>query len=828
MKGNLSFATGCRLALALATLWFSAAGCSKPVASSPAAVAEPADARERGEEITSKMLAAYRAAGSYADHATYVQQSVYRGEGVEREQPFFHMTLAFERPNRLRLSFQEAVEGSAGSQGFDIASNGVMMRSTSGALAGQVQESAAPATITPTNLLPDPMLRDIFGHRALGDVFPQLAMLLNADDKVQVFPEDEQPKLLGTQTLRGRECYRVATTSPKGTRTFWIDAENYALLRVELPIEGDRDVLDPDKQYSKLAVWIDFEDAAFDAKIDANAFKIEVAKDARRVRRFVAPPPAAPPDLLGKPLADFQFKTLDGKPVTPKTLGGKTILLDFWQIDCKPCKAHTPDLEQVYKELKDDDNFAFYAVNMDGPRAPGEAIARTLSSWGGTMPVLLDPAESAWDSLKIEGTPTLMLLDRQGRLQYIHLREHRDSKGLTALVRRVLSGVDLAAAIRAEHQQLTKEYERELAAVTIKDETLDIKVPQPQAGDRKLPKDLAVTELWHSKSETVARPGYSLVIKNSAAASQDDREGGERILILDGGEAIVELDANGAAVARHELPNNAGKAGGFLRAATDSAGRRYVAASGLGWQKVCIFDDDWKPVLVFPKERHPGVADVQLAPAGGAGEPRLLVGYWGGVGVQGVGLNGLRQWSQRSLDQVVQLALLRNKPDAPVASLELWCTSNRGTITVLDADGNLQREFAVGLRALMHIAAAEFDGALHCCGLALETPGQYQAIGFSPEGDLAWQYRLPAGEYARQVERIQYVTLPGGKNAWMIPSANGAIHWLDPEGKLIDTFAYGEPLTGLSLTNSGSTAILLVSTADKLTAWKLNAGEGEP
>jgi thiol-disulfide isomerase/thioredoxin/outer membrane lipoprotein-sorting protein len=775
---------------------------------------EPADGQARGEEITEKMLAAYRAAGSYADHATYVQQSVYRGEGVAREQPFFYMTLAFERPNRLRLSFQEAVEGSAGSQGFDIASNGVIMRAISGALPRQIQEGAAPAQITPTNLLPDPLLRDVFQHRTLGDVFPQLAMLLNADDKVQVFPEDESPRLLDKQSLRGRECYRVSTTSTKGTRTFWIDAETYALLRLELPIDADRDVLDPENQFSKLAVWIDFEDAAFDAKIDAKAFEMEVAKDSQRVRRFVSPPPPAPPDSLGKPLANFQFKSLDGNPVTQETLAGKTVLLDFWQVDCKPCKAHTPDLEQVYQELKDEDAFAFYAVNMDGPRATGEVIARTLSNWGGTMPVLLDPAESAWDSLKIEGTPTLMLLDPKGRLQYLHTREHRDPKGLMALIRRVMSGVDLASAIRAEHHQLTKEYERELAAVAIQDATLDVEVPQPQSSEQKLPEKFTAVELWQTKPDAVARPGFSLVIK--------DKVGNKGALVLDGGQAIVELDANGAAVARHELTDNTDQAGGFLRIWIHEADRRYVAASGVGWQKAYLFDDAWKPLLVFPAERHPGIADVQLATHGDAGEPRLFVGYWGGVGVQGVGLNGRRQWSQRKLDQVVQLTLVPTKPGASAAASEIWCTSNRGTITVLDAEGKLQREFAVGLRALMHVAIAQVDGAVRCCGLALETPGQYQAVGFSADGELRWQYRLPAGEYARQVERIQHVALPGGKNCWMIPAANGMIHWLDHGGKLLDTFAYGEPLTGLSLTNQGDAAILLVSTADKLTAWKLS------
>ncbi len=440
-------------------------GCSEtPRADKPI---DEIDASAQGERIAEKMLAAYRNAKSYTDHATYVQHSVYRGEGVERELPFFHMSVAFERPNRLRLRFEEAVEGSAGRKGFDVASDGALMRCTAGELAGQVKESAAPPEITLANFLPDPLVREVFNNRSLGDVFPQVAMLLNEDDEAQVFPEDESPRLLDKKTLRKRECFRVATTSPKGRRILWIDCETYALLRMELPIDAERSSLDAENQYSQLSVWIDFEDPTFDTAIDAKSFEMDVADDARRVRRFVAPPPPGPPEELGKSLAEFEFETIDGEKITPASLAGKTVLLDFWQVDCAPCKAHTPDLDTIFRELKDDDAFAFYAVSLDGVRVGAEAAEKTLRAWGGGMPVLFDPKQDAFKKLGVEGTPTLMLLDAKGQLQFFHIRQHRDPEGLTALIRKVMGGADLAAEARAEHRQLVDNYETELDAATM-------------------------------------------------------------------------------------------------------------------------------------------------------------------------------------------------------------------------------------------------------------------------------------------------------------------------------------------------------------------------
>jgi hypothetical protein len=107
------------------------------------------------------------------------------------------------------------------------------------------------------------------------------------------------------------------------------------------------------------------------------------------------------------------------------------------------------------------------------------------------------------------------------------------------------------------------------------------------------------------------------------------------------------------------------------------------------------------------------------------------------------------------------------------------------------------------------------------CGLALESVGNYQAVGFTRDGELKWRFPLPAGEYTHRVEHIQSVELPGKKSAWMIVAADGTILWLDRDGKLIDKFQYGQPLTGLSLTNTPDAAILLVSTPTNLTAWKL-------
>lgn len=292
------------LAAALALAGCGPAGSTGPAAEdakSPANAAvgdldsPPVD--PQAAELAEKLLAAYRQARSYADNAVYVQYFILRGEGVERETPFFQMSLAFERPNKLRLRFEEAVAGSQGRLAYDVACDGKAMRSAAASLPDQVQCSEAPAQLTAANLIPDALIRDSVLQSSLENVFPQLAMLLSESDETPVFPQDEEPQLLEDVTLDGRLCRRVATQSPAGRRVLWIDAETLLLRRMELPIEGQRATLDPDNQYRDLAVRIDFLDASLDVDVAEASFDLDIPASARLVAQLVKPPcPDLTPD----------------------------------------------------------------------------------------------------------------------------------------------------------------------------------------------------------------------------------------------------------------------------------------------------------------------------------------------------------------------------------------------------------------------------------------------------------------------------------------------------------------------------------------------------
>jgi len=789
-------------------------GTSSP--STPSAEGETTVDGLTAAELVEKMYGTYRQAKSYTDNASYVRQAVLRGEGVERETTFFQMSLAFERPNKLRFRFHEAGGGASDGHDYDVASDGTKVRSSASSVPRQVHEAIAPIALTPENFIPEPEMRVAILGVSLENLYPPLLMLLADPKQRSIFPGESDLQFLDEQKLGDVDCYRVRMSSPSGKRILWIDKKSTLLRRMELPIQSQMKLLNPDDMFSQIAIYVDFEENTLDAQIDAATFELEVPEEARRVRRFIPPAPAGPSPDLGKPVGDFQFATLDGEEVNQKTLAGKLVVFDFWFTGCPPCKLQTPILEKVYQAFKDNEEVAFYSVSTDPPRVPSDVVAKTMVDWGGSMPVLRDSESSGYKHLKIRATPSVVLLDRKGRLQMFQPGMHRQSGPLIAAIQKLVDGEDLAANAKAEHERQLVEYEQVLDAATIKDSIVSVDVARPEIPPRRLPEHLQVEQLWQSTTEQLKQPGDVLALEGEASLAL---EGETRVVVLDAGAEIVAFDAAGAILGRYALPEHSEQRNGFLRSSVDSEGQRWVLASGVGWQQVFLFNQQWEPTLSFPDEAHSGIGDVLLADVADSGTPIMAVGYWGGLGVQGGAIDGRRLWSNRRLDHVVQLTA------GPTASgqRQIWCTSTRGTVMQLSADGKPVKELYVAGHSLMAVAVAETESSARFCGLAVAGVGQYSVVGFDLEGSVQWEYELPQGEYTRQVPRIQPARLTKENNAWLVAAANGSLHWLSPDGKRIDQFHYGEALTGVALSYADDSTTLWIATEKNLTAWKVES-----
>ncbi|MBX3424972.1 MAG: redoxin domain-containing protein [Pirellulales bacterium] len=435
------------------------AGCSGPVATSP--VAErgiPADVT--ADEVAERLFARYNRAQSYADSASYVQHYVVRGEGVERERPFFELALALARPNRLRLTLKESISEGPDRQSYDVACDGRQLRVAVAALPDQILVAPAPAELAGDNFLPDPLLRDTLLAQSLANVFPQLAMMWNRSEDELVFPEDGAPRLLASKSLAGRVCYRLETTNPAGKRVLWIDQETDALLRMELPVDAQKGELDPDSQYMEHSVWIDFRDPAFDADIDDATFVLEAPAEATLVTALTPPVPPGPSPVTGRLAAEAAFYDPQRKKRVLEDYQDKIVVLDFWQVECPPCRRQAQLIDEVRTALGEDSGVEFLAVNVDREDAPRDLLDRTWKSWGGTFGWLADVDRQSRKTFAVEATPTLVVLDQKSRVQLWRPGPLESADELRQVLEDLRAGKDLAGEARAAHEARVAEHRR--------------------------------------------------------------------------------------------------------------------------------------------------------------------------------------------------------------------------------------------------------------------------------------------------------------------------------------------------------------------------------
>ncbi len=341
------------------------------------------------------------------------------------------------------------------------------------------------------------------------------------------------------------------------------------------------------------------------------------------------------------------------------------------------------------------------------------------------------------------------------------------------------------------------------------------------------PAAFKLTKLWTAAD--IKDPGNLVVVEDSGQPP--------RIFALDGWRSVVELDADGKSVARHDLEIPAESAVTYLRTATGRDGRRYFVASADGQQQVHLFDSDWKYVLSYPKPDDLGsdmIGDAELVDLDGDGQLDLAVGYWGDTGVQRVSLSGERLWREPSMQLVLRMTA--SDPDAD-GHRRLLCTNSRGTIIPVTAEGKAESEIVIPNRHMHKLIGADLEGngRQDFCGLAGSITNDFTALGIGLDGRELWNYALPPGVPARPIEMVTAGDVNGdGAREWIIAGADGSIHLLTRDGKAVDKFNYGASLSGLGFTRSGDQRLLLVSsvlekpngdTKGTLEAWKLEPAD---
>jgi len=147
-------------------------------------------------------------------------------------------------------------------------------------------------------------------------------------------------------------------------------------------------------------------------------------------------------ELLGKSPAELAAEHwLNQSPLTLKGLKGKVVLIDFWAPWCKPCRMVTPDMIRLYRDLRGKGLeiigftrlYGFYRDDIqDKGRVEADEELRLIREYVRRnqipYPIAVSREGQTFDTYRISGIPTLVLIDRSGRIATISVGAgHPDS-----------------------------------------------------------------------------------------------------------------------------------------------------------------------------------------------------------------------------------------------------------------------------------------------------------------------------------------------------------------------------------------------------------------
>jgi thiol-disulfide isomerase/thioredoxin len=110
---------------------------------------------------------------------------------------------------------------------------------------------------------------------------------------------------------------------------------------------------------------------------------------------------------------EFVLRKLDGSAVPLSAEKGKTLVLSFWATWCGPCRELEPEFAQVAKNYVGNPQIDFYAVNTDEDEA---AVAPFLAREKWSVPSVY--ADGLDVFMKVESLPTVVIIDRAGKISY--------------------------------------------------------------------------------------------------------------------------------------------------------------------------------------------------------------------------------------------------------------------------------------------------------------------------------------------------------------------------------------------------------------------------
>ena len=778
---------------------------SDPSSTLPATPPADPTANLTAEQILTKMVSAYKNATSYTDQGQLIHTFDVRQGNQPATKPRIvsPYSMSMEKPNKVALRANLGMVISDGRKLYGYIDIEVLRH--------QFIERPAPANLTIGNLYPEPLLTDAMAQ-GLSQYYtwlPIQEILLFADKPLNTLLFDVNDKdgirLLEPGTIENQTYYRVSIRRSDGEGVFWIDPKTFVLRRFEFPMEGiKRDLVSGSVMNHKVVA--DFQNAQLNAKLDPATFEFSLPLDKVHKVQNLVPIPIL---MTGKPAPDFYFDTVDGKPVTLKSLAGKTVVIDFWANWSTRSRLALGSFNQVAQLFRGDDRVVFLTCNTDQKLVKHGELKNLFNTMKISLPICVDPQHFAEKGFHIPGVPTVVIIGPKGRIQsYQYDLDIHRGFAMQEAIQMVADGKDLSGDMLGAFNETRKNCDvinRQMIHedLFISPAAFIPRIELASAAEASEPAHLKRISLWKNKNVGVA--GNILVVHDSPVP---------RILVCHDSRAVAELDTKGNIVKNYQFMIPADAAITNLRTGMTAGGERFYVGFAPSIPQCFLLDKTFQVKWAFPAsaEQSPpgGIADVRIVDLNGDRTPEILIGYRGKGGVRAVSLAGEELWTNREVTGITKMAVAPGSQGRPA---QLLCTSDKCLLFYLDGQGRIVKRLNNAGRRLYWIDAAQLaQGDTGLCGLFAPKLGKNEAMGLNLKGDLIWACSLPDGASGAVINRVttgRFFPLPTAQ--WVLLAPDSSIYILSDRGKPLDRFNYGAFAAGMATARIGNQEVLLIS-----------------
>lgn len=228
------------------------------------------------------------------------------------------------------------------------------------------------------------------------------------------------------------ETKDLKTTAPGGNKVehrFWIDQRHNILVK---DVQHDDTFVDLSIPL-KVDTTTVYKVTRLDQPIADEVFVFHPPVSAKLVEEFADPMKhmrtAGGESLLRKAAPQFEIKLPDGSKLTPASVKGKALLLEFWATWCAPCIDGIPATKKLYSEIHDK-GLEMVSIDIDeDAKSPAKLVEQEKIPW----PNFHDEDGKLRDVFHANGVPLWVLIDREGKVVFWGFEESDVRKAIAKL-----------------------------------------------------------------------------------------------------------------------------------------------------------------------------------------------------------------------------------------------------------------------------------------------------------------------------------------------------------------------------------------------------------